>query len=212
MQFFELATLTVPVGTVSASGAGTAAAMAAIDGFVGASEARGELMGAWISELGPQNRIVLLRAFDVRIALDAERQRVLMSSNPFGLGSLLTALRLESFAGFPDLPPVAPGDFGPVYEFRTYLLKIGGLAPTLAAWNKGVPDRVVLSPLVGVMYALDGEPRFMHVWAYRSFEERTEIRTQAVRQGVWPAKGAPEWLTTELKSEIWMPTSLSKLK
>lgn len=212
MRFYELATLTVPVGTVSARGPGTADAMAAIDAFARAGEARGALLGAWISELGPQNRILLLRGFDTRGDLDAERDRVLMSADPFGCGRLLTGLKLESFAGFPRLPPVAPGEFGPVYEFRTYLLNVGGLAPTLAAWEKGAPARAALSPLVGVVYALDGEPRFIHIWAYRSFEERLRIRAEAFASGVWPAKGAPEWLTTELRSEIWTPTALSPLR
>ena len=41
----------------------------------------------------------------------------------------MTRLKLETYAPFPDLPPVEPGAFGPVYEIRSYVLKTGGLCP-----------------------------------------------------------------------------------
>ena len=211
-MFFELATLSMPIGVVSRSGKGTQAAMDAIAGYLDEPGRRGRLLACWVSELSPQNQILVLRGFTGREDLEAERHQVLMSRDPFGLGSTLVGLKVESFAQFPGFPPVQPGDFGPYYEMRTYRLKIGGLEPTIAAWQAGVPARVALSPLVNVMYALDGAPRFVHVWAYRTLDERMEIRAEAVRLGVWPAKGAPQWLTPDLTSELYMPTALSPLQ
>jgi hypothetical protein len=212
MRFLELATLSVPTGTLFGPSAETAAVMDAIAGFVDHADARGRLLGCWISELAQQNRILLLRDFETRDALESERRRVLMSSDPFGCGKILVSLSLESYAQFPFLPPVQPGEFGPVYEFRSYVLKTGGLAPTLAAWEAGLPARAEMSPLINAMYALDGVPRFIHIWAYRSLEQRTEIRAEAARRQLWPAKGALEWLSPDLKAEVYLPTSLSPLK
>jgi hypothetical protein len=210
LQFYELATLTVPVGL--SRGEPLAAIMQAIEGWLGQPGIAGALLGSWVIEFGPQNRIVLLRAFESREQLEHERMRVLDASNPFGCGDRILGLALEAHAQFPDLPPVRPASLGPLYEFRTYVLKTGGLMPTLSAWAPVIPQRTALSPLAVVMYALDGPPRFTHVWAYRSFEERLAIRADAFASGVWPAKGAPEWLTTEMKSELYWPTETSPLQ
>lgn len=209
MQFYELATLTTPVGYQR--GEPLQRTLDGISKFLADPATAGTLLGSWISEFSPQNKILVMRGFDSREALMDERERVLRLSQPFGGGDLVS-LSLESYAQFPDLPPIVAADFGPVYEFRTYNLKIGGLTPTLEAWGRAIPERVKVSPLVTVMYALDGPPRFTHVWAYNSFEHRMERRAEASRRGVWPAKGAPEWLMTEMKSECYLPTAISPLK
>jgi hypothetical protein len=55
-----------------------------------------------------------------------ERKRALFSANPFGAAEGLTGLEMDSYAPFPFLPPIVPGKYGKVYEFRTYQLKPGG--------------------------------------------------------------------------------------
>lgn len=209
MQFYELTTLTTPVGYQR--GEKLARLLSGVTNALAELGCGGTLLGSWLSEFSPQNRILVLRGFDSHDALHAERERVLRLAKPFG-GDELVAISMESYAQFPDLPPIGPADFGPVYEFRTYNLKIGGLVPTLEAWGKAIPNRVKVSPLVTVMYALDGPPRFTHIWAYKSFEDRLAKRAKALDLGVWPAKGAPEWLMTEMKSECYLPTAISPLQ
>jgi hypothetical protein len=119
---------------------------------------------------------------------------------------------MESYAPFPDLPPVRTGAFGPVYEFRSDVLKAGGLPKTLAAWSVMLPRRIRFSPLVIAMYALDGAPRFTHVWVYRSWEERMAIRARALSEGAWPPSSAPHTLTPAMVSEVDTPTDISPLK
>lgn len=76
----------------------------------------------------------------------------------------MTALEMASFALFPFLPAVEPGRRGAVYEFRTYLLKPGGLAPTLAGCRAAnAPARDYTAHLVTGLYALDGAPRIAHI-------------------------------------------------
>lgn len=71
---------------------------------------------------------------------------------------------MASFALFPFLPAVEPGRRGAVYEFRTYLLKPGGLAPTLAGCRAAnAPARDYTAHLVTGLYALDGAPRIAHI-------------------------------------------------
>ena len=210
MQYYELATFTVPVGFVSPLRDDVKVASQAIDAF--AARGPGTLLGSWVQIFGPQNKIVALRGFDSRAELEDERHRVLMSGDPYDIGDRITHIELESYAQFPELPPVRPADFGPIYEFRTYCVKIGGMTPILETWTAGLPARLEVSPAVTVMYALDGKPRFTHIWAYKSFDHRTQARGAASDAGIWPVKGGPQWLDQEMKSEILAPTPASRLK
>lgn len=74
-----------------------------------------------------------------------------------------------------------------------------------------MPARGKLSPLTLVMAALDGEPRFTHIWPYQSLKHRTKARAESVVAGVWLPKGGPDWLTGEMRSTIVVPTSISPL-
>ncbi len=204
-MLFELATLTIDVGNL-------AQAPAHIAGYVGAPEARGRLLGCFLSELGPQNRALVLRGFDSEADLAAERQRGLRSTNPFGCGPILLGLSMETYAPFPFLPPLQTGRFGPVYEFRSYVLKPGALAETLEAWADMVPRRTKLSPLVTAMHALDGAPRFTHIWCYPDLVQRAAIRAEAIRTKVWPPSSAPHTLTPVMSSEIYLPADISPLQ
>ena len=42
----------------------------------------------------------------------------------------------DTFVQFPFLPAIKPGQYGPIFEVRTYLLKPNGLGPTIEAWAK----------------------------------------------------------------------------
>ena len=201
---YELATLTIAIGAAKAVSAG-------IEEYVQASDARGTLLGCWISEIGVLNEVTVLRGFTDDTDWLAERQRMLASANPFNCASLITRLSLDAYAPFPFCAPVVPGSHGQVYEIRTYRLKHGGLIPTIAAWQTAVPARTALSPLVIAMHALDGEPRFTHIWPYPSIEARAAIRTEAVAQGIWPPKGGPDWLTGDMRSTLAVPLPISPL-
>jgi hypothetical protein len=201
---YEIATLTIKFGTA-------AQAVAGIGGHVKAAGARGTLLGCWASEIGQLNQLYLLRGFADDAEVQAERSRIVGATDPFGCGEAIVAMDFDTYAPFPFLPPVAPGKFGKVYEIRSYRLKPGGIPATIAAWQAGVPERIKLSPLVVAMYALDGPPRFTHIWPYASLDARAAIRADAVAKGIWPPKGGPEWLAGDMRSTIALPTAISPL-
>jgi hypothetical protein len=202
---YELATLTIKIGSVPAVTAG-------IDAYTKDAAAKGQLLGCWMSDIGALNKVFVLRAFDDMATLAHERSRALNSANPFNCGDVLTAMDLVSYAPFPWMPPVAPGAFGPFYEIRTYKLKHGGLPATMALWEQAVPARIKLSPLLVAMTTLDGPPRFTHIWPYPSLDTRATIRASAVAQGIWPPKGGPDWLTGDMTSTVTVPLANSPLK
>jgi hypothetical protein len=204
-MYYELATLTVRLGTA-------AQAVPLIQEYVGAVEAKGSLLGCWLADIGDLNQIVVLRGFTDEADLRTERQRGLLSANPFGCADFATRLEMHSHAPFPWLPPVEPGRLGPIYEIRTYELKTGGLAPTLEAWRAALPARHAVSPCLIAMYALDGAPRITSIWPVATLEQRAKARADSVQQGIWPPKGGPAWLSTTMRSAICVPTAISPLQ
>lgn len=202
-MLYELATLSCPllaVGPVCERARAWAAEAEA-----------GTLLGCWRAEIGTLGQVLVLRGFDTPEAMTAERRRALMSAAPFHGGDLLTALTLDSYAPFPFLPPLRTGSRGGIYEIRTYRLRPGGLAPTLAAWEAAIgPARTYTEHLVTNLYALDGAPRITHIWAFSSLEERARLRADAYASGLWPPKGGPDQIL-EASSSIALPDSGSPL-
>jgi hypothetical protein len=207
-MFYELATLTLPFGTA-------APAANNIQAYCSAPEAQGELLGCWFSDIGVLNQMIVLRGFDTLDALQAERLRTQLSASPFDCKDIYLSLEQDSYRGFPWMKPVRPsaesGIAGPVYEIRTYGIKPGGVQPTIDLWEEYVPARERLSPCVLAMTALDGPLRFTNIWAYKSLNDRSQIRADAVAQGIWPPKGGPAHLTTDMVSTIALPSAVSPL-
>ena len=208
-MYYEIATLTLSFGT-----AGKAAP--AVAAFAAETGAKGELLGCWFSDIGVLNQMIVLRGFSTLADLQAERQRTQHSANPFGCAEFAQAIEYASYQGFPWMSPIRPsaesGIQGPVYEIRTYGIRQGGVQPTIDLWQQAVPERNKISPCVGAMVALDGPLRFTNIWAYPSVDARGKARADAVAQGIWPPKGGPAWLTTDMVSTIAMPTAVSPLK
>jgi len=208
-MYYELATMTLPFGT-----AGTAATQ--VQAYCTSAQSQGELLGCWFTDIGVLNQMVVLRGFADMTSLQVERQRTQHSASPFGCGEIFQSLEQHSYEGFPWMKPVRPsaesGITGPVYEIRTYGIKTGGLQPTIDLWQQYVPLREKLSPCVVAMVALDGPLRFTNIWAYPTLDARARARADAVAQGIWPPKGGPAHLTTNMVSTIAMPTVVSPLK
>jgi len=203
-MLYELSTLICPLLSV-----GEAAKRALA--WAGQGSKRAELLGCWRIELGTLGRVLLLRGFDAIEDAAAERERTLLSQDPFDGGSIVTAFEMASYVPFPFLPAVRPGRRGSVYEFRTYRLKPGGLAPTLDSWRAAIaPAHEYTRHLVTNMYALDGAPRITHIWAFESLEERAQLRANAYGTGVWPPKFGPEQIL-DATSVIGLPEALSPL-
>lgn len=203
MSLYELATLDTVI-----FGAGKAAP--GIENWIGSG--KGRLCGAWGTDIGTLNRIFVLRAFDDLDALAQERERALLSTDPFGCAEHLTTLSMESYRAFEFLPSIEPGAYGPIYEFRTYHTKTNGIAPTMDKWSTAVPEREAYSKLTIAMYGLDGRPRVTQIWPYESLAARAEARSKSVADGKWPPKGGPDWLTSDMTSQIALPLAFSPLK
>jgi hypothetical protein len=172
----------------------------------------GRLLGAWRTEIGDLYQVKLLRQFDTADALDEERLRALMDPAPFGISDRAIRPDMERYARFSFLPEVEPATLGSFYEFRTYFLKPGGLAPTLNSWRNAIaPAGDYTKHLVVNMYALDGPPRITHIWGFSSLEERAALRARHYAAGLWPPKDAPLQIA-KATSTICIPEPYSPLR
>ncbi|HUD85437.1 MAG TPA: NIPSNAP family protein, partial [Xanthobacteraceae bacterium] len=88
----------------------------------------------------------------------------------------------------------------------------GGLAPTIELWRKAVPGRMTVSPVLAAMTSVTGAvTRFLHIWPYKSFDERARLRDNAVADGVWPPPGGPGHLASQ-QVDIYLPAPFSPLR
>lgn len=172
----------------------------------------GRVLGAFSCEFGQLNRFGFLSAYENSEALAAERARLMEAEDPYLIGQYLAGVDSTAYRPFNFCSPIEPGDYGPFYEIRTYTHGPVGLDETEAAWGKVMPQRREISPVLSVMASIEEGPRkMMHVYPYRSIEERQKARAAASKAGIWPPPGGSVHLTG-LSNELWIANAASDLK
>lgn len=170
------------------------------------------LLACWYSDIGALNRILIIRKSAEAAAAIENRFAALNARSPFGIGEFVTELSLDTYVSFDFIPPLRLGAFGPCYEVRSYVLKPDGLAPTVELWRQAVPGRARVSPLLAAMVAVTGPAiRFLHIWPYKTVDERVRLREKAIIDGVWPPPGGPDHLISQ-QADIYLPATFSPLR
>jgi hypothetical protein len=174
----------------------------------------GTPLGAFACEFGVLNRFAFLTAYEDAKALTAERARLMETDDPYGIAPDLGGVNSTAFKPlfFMENKPVELGEWGPFYEFRTYSIAPNGLAETADAWSKIVDRRNEMSKLLMVMASIEeGPQKMVHIWPYKTIEDRMKARAQASKEGIWPPPGGSGKLTA-LQNELFVATGFSKLK
>ncbi len=168
-----------------------------------------ELAGFWHTEIGPLNQIVQLWPYkDIE-----ERARIRDAARqdphwPPKIYEFVTNMHSDITALAPCSPQPVTGNIGPYFEMRTYTVPPGGLDVAIENWEQALPNRLQHSSLLGVWYTQIGAlNRWIHIWPYRSLEERMTIRGDMQTQGLWPpsaiarreGRPAAEYITQESK-------------
>jgi hypothetical protein len=175
------------------------------------SSAGVELLACWYSEIGALNQILLIRTGPDIMHIHADRERILRTDDPFGIGDYIIGMSMDIYVSFPFMAPMKAGQYGPVFEVRTYVLKPDGVVATIELWRKSVPDRASLSPLLAAMHSITGTvTRFMHIWPYTDLNERARLRAKAVTDKLWPPPGGPDHLAM-MQSDIYFPADFSPI-
>jgi hypothetical protein len=170
------------------------------------------LAAFWHTEIGPLNQIIHVWPYKDMAERERIRTEAVASGNwPPKIGEFVLNMRTEIFIPFAFSPELKPGKMGPIFEMRTYTHAPGEQGKVAKTWEKALPARVKISPLVAMWYAECGSVnRFVHIWSYPTLEARNEMRNKALAEGVWPPslvakkEGLPEVTLTAQENKIVM--------
>src|SRR5262249_59612725 len=82
-----------------------------------------ELLACWYSDIGSLNRILLIRAASDLTRIHAEREKILRSGNPLGVGEYIVGTSVDTYVSFPFMQPLTPRQYGPLFEVPPVLLQ-----------------------------------------------------------------------------------------
>lgn len=172
------------------------------------------LIGCWYTEFGPLNQLIHIwsyESFEERAAVRAETAH--LDGWPPQLGDFILKQSVEVYGLWPFSPKLTPGNHGPYYEMRSYLIHADRMALTKEKWERSLPERVKRSPLATIMECEIGTAsKILHIWPYNSLDERMAIRNQAVADGIWPPKGDGPIDVISQENKLMMPVLFSPMQ
>lgn len=172
-------------------------------------KAHSPMAAFWFTEIGPLNQVVHVWPYENA----GERERIRAEATKDGTwppkaGEFIVDMKSEVFQPLPFSPDLAPADIGPFFEMRSYVVKPGGIPQMAERWKQFLPGRIALSPLVGVFTSDVGAlNQWVHIWAYKSLDQRMEIRNKAKVDGIWPPPGDSPVIHQETKVLMAAPFS-----
>jgi hypothetical protein len=171
-----------------------------------------DLAGLWHTEIGPLNQVVHIWPYDdMAQRTDIRTRSVADGKWPPNTREFIVHMRSEILIPAPFMEPMKPRDIGPVYEMRTYTYAPGDIPKVLDAWSTKIAERVEFSPLAGCWYSDLGDlNRFVHLWAYKSFEVRASVRRETREKGIWPPSSGVAPLRQENK--VLFPAACSPMQ
>jgi hypothetical protein len=171
------------------------------------------LTAFWHTEIGPLNEIIHVWGYKDL----AERARIRAEASkdanwPPKIRDFVIDQDVEILTPLSFVPDITPGTLGPIFEIRRYSLMAGSLPGVAKRWEGAIGERIKLSPLVlaaGVEFGAAN--RFVHIWGYKSMDQRLAVREQARKAGIWPPAGGGDELFAQ-SSKIVMPSAFSPLQ
>jgi hypothetical protein len=127
---------------------------------------------------------------------------------PPKVAEFIADMKSEILEPLPFSPKLEPSQHGPYFEMRSYTLRAGGVPEMAAKWEKHLAPRLELSPLIGVYTSdIGGLNQWIHIWAYKSLDERMAVRRTMQETGVWPPPPPVPTLRQEAKIMLAAPFS-----
>ena len=160
------------------------------------------LAACWVTEFGPLNQVIHVWPYKDT----GERSRIRAEAVKAGvwppkIAEFITDMKSEILELLPFSPVPEPSNHGPYFEMRRYTLRAGGVPEMAAKWEQGLARRLELSPLIGVFTSDVGAlNQWVHIWAYKSLEQRMEVRKTMQETGIWP----PPPPVPTLRQDAWL--------
>lgn len=170
------------------------------------------LGGFWHTEIGPLNQIVHIWPYDdLNQRADIRGRSVADGAYPPNTGEFIVNMQTDILTPAPFMTPLSERNIGPIYEMRIYKYAPGDIPKVIEAWGNAIAAREELSPLAGCWYSeLGSLNRWIHLWAYKSFEERMKVRAEGRAKGIWPPTSGVAPISQENK--ILIPASFSPMQ
>ena len=170
-----------------------------------------DIAGFFHTEFGPLNEIISIWPYaDLN-----ERMRIRAEANndpswPPNITEFIVNQKVEILVPFDFAPAWTPGDHGPYYELRQYAFRPGSLPNVMKNWQASLPERMKFSKpsLIGSIEMGPTANSFIHLWAYKSLEERDTARSGAGKTGMWPPAGGKEFYLSQ-QNKLLMPAAFS---
>ena len=168
-----------------------------------------KLAAFWYTEIGPLNQVIHVWPYENALERSRIRaQAVKDGAWPPKLSEFIAEMKSELLEPLSFSPPMAPSTDGPYFEMRTYTLRPGAIADMAQRWQEQLPARRKLSPLTGLFTSdVGGLNQWVHIWAYKSLDQRVAVRDSAKASGVWPPPGSNLTLRQETKILLAAPFS-----
>jgi hypothetical protein len=175
------------------------------------------LAAFWYTEIGPLNQIVHVWPYqDLEERGRIRAAAVAAGGWPPKTGEFILDMRSEIMIPWPHSPLLPAGSHGPYFEMRTYTLNPGDQATVQRVWEKPLQARLKYSPLIAQWFSeLGGLNKFVHIWPYRTLDERMQIRRKAIDAGIWPPSPAPGekgYTTVRQETKILLAAPFSPLQ
>lgn len=176
-----------------------------------AREKYSPIAGFFHTEFGPLNEVISIWPYaDLN-----ERDRLRAEANkdpgwPPEIGEFVVNQKVEIVVPLDFVPPWQPGADGPYYELRQYSYRPGTFGNVVKNWEASLPERMKFSRpcLIGGVEMGPAANSFIHLWAYKSLEERDRVRSGAGATGKWPPAGGKEYYLSQA-NKLLMPASFS---
>lgn len=171
-----------------------------------------KLAAFWHSEVGPLNQIIHIWPYDGLGHREEARKAAFKAEGwPPNIREFIVEMKSEIFIPAPFSPALEPREVGPLFEIRSYTYQAGVIPTVIERWGEMIEARAKLSPIVGCWYSDVGElNKWVHIWAYRDFADRTRVRQDAIKQGIWPPKTGAVLLKQE--NALVLPAAFSPIR
>jgi NIPSNAP len=169
------------------------------------------ICGFFHTEFGPLNEVISIWPYaDLN-----ERARLRAEANkdpgwPPEIAEFILNQKVEILVPFSFAPEWTPGNDGPYYELRQYTFRAGTQGHVMKNWEASLPTRMQFSKpaLLGAIEMGPTANSFIHLWSYKSMEERDRVRSGAGATGKWPPAGGKEYYLAQA-NKLLMPAAFS---
>ena len=171
------------------------------------------LAAFWHTEIGPLNQVIHVWPYEsLNQRMEARAAASKTGQWPPPVREFCVDQQSEIYMPAPFSPPLEPRQLGGIYEIRQYTYAPGSIPTVIERWSEKIEARAKLSPLVGAWYSEIGPlNKWVHIWAYKDAGERSRVREEAVKRGVWPPPGGGDLLVKQ-ENLLAVPASFSPLR